>query len=56
MPPVDILSDYDVILIVQDIHPFVTDRTWLNDFGDVLVVYWIRSIPTQPSGSTSAAM
>lgn len=37
---VDILSDYDVILVVQDIHPFVTDRTWLNDFGDVLVVYW----------------
>lgn len=38
--PVDVLSDYDVILIVQDIHPFVTDRTWLNDFGEVLVAYW----------------
>lgn len=37
---IDILSDYDVILIVQDIHPFVADHTWLNDFGDVLVVYW----------------
>jgi aminoglycoside 6-adenylyltransferase len=37
---VDALSDYDVILIVQDIHPFVADRTWLNDFGDVLVAYW----------------
>jgi aminoglycoside 6-adenylyltransferase len=37
---VDIFSDYDVILIVQDIHPFVTDPTWLNDFGDVLVVNW----------------
>ena len=38
--PVDALSDYDVILIVQDIHPFVTDRAWLNDFGETLVVYW----------------
>jgi aminoglycoside 6-adenylyltransferase len=38
--PIDILSDYDIILIVQDIHPFVADRTWLNDFGEVLVVYW----------------
>lgn len=38
--PVDALSDYDVILIVQDIQPFVTDRTWLNDFGEVLVAYW----------------
>jgi aminoglycoside 6-adenylyltransferase len=43
--PVDALSDYDVILIVQDIHPFVADRAWLNDFGDVLVVYWD---PIQP--------
>ena len=37
---IDALSDYDVILVAQDIHPFVADRTWLNDFGDVLVVYW----------------
>ncbi|MBN1876456.1 MAG: aminoglycoside 6-adenylyltransferase [Anaerolineae bacterium] len=37
---IDVLSDYDVILIMQDIYPFVVDRTWLNDFGDPLVVYW----------------
>jgi len=38
--PVDALSDYDVILIVSDIQPFTADRTWLQDFGDLLVVYW----------------
>jgi aminoglycoside 6-adenylyltransferase len=38
--PVDALSDFDVILVVQDIHPLVADDTWLNDFGDVLVAYW----------------
>ncbi len=37
---VDILSDYDVILVVRDIHPFVTDKTWLNTFGEILVTYW----------------
>ena len=37
---VDALSDYDVILVVQDIHPFSEDRSWLQDFGEVLVVYW----------------
>jgi len=37
---VDALSDYDVILIVEDLAPYVADRTWLNDFGDVLVAYW----------------
>jgi len=28
---VDALSDYDVILIVQSIQPFVEERTWIND-------------------------
>ncbi|HWQ11783.1 MAG TPA: aminoglycoside 6-adenylyltransferase [Roseiflexaceae bacterium] len=37
---VDALSDYDVILAVTDIRPFAEDRTWLQDFGQVLVVYW----------------
>jgi len=37
---VDLLSDYDVILIVDDIRPFFEDRRWLEDFGEVLVVYW----------------
>ncbi len=37
--PVDVLSDYDVILVVTDIQPFSYDRSWLEDFGTVLVVY-----------------
>lgn len=37
---VDEFSDYDVILVVQDIHPFYEDKAWLQDFGDVLVTYW----------------
>ena len=38
--PIDALSDYDVILIVHDIQPFVAERAWLNAFGELLVVYW----------------
>ena len=37
---VDALSDYDVILVVPDIQPYFQDRSWLADFGDVLVAYW----------------
>jgi len=37
---VDVFSDYDVILVVQDIHPFFEDRSWLQDFGEVLIAYW----------------
>jgi len=35
----DLLSDYDVILAVTDIHPYYNNRSWLEDFGKVLVVY-----------------
>jgi len=37
---VDVLSDYDVILVAEDVHPFFEDRSWIEDFGEVLVVYW----------------
>jgi aminoglycoside 6-adenylyltransferase len=36
---VDVFSDYDVVLIVEDIHPFFEDRGWLAELGPVLVVY-----------------
>jgi aminoglycoside 6-adenylyltransferase len=38
--PVDDFSDYDVVLFVHDIHPFHQERSWLQDFGEVLVAYW----------------
>ena len=37
--PIDILSDYDVILVLTDIHPFHSERGWLEEFGQVLVLY-----------------
>lgn len=37
---VDQLSDYDVILVVEAVQPWATERDWLADFGEVLVVYW----------------
>ena len=37
--PIDQLSDYDVVVVVTDIQPYLADETWLEDFGDVLVVY-----------------
>lgn len=37
--PVDAFSDYDVVLVVRDIHPFHAKRAWLEHFGRVLVLY-----------------
>lgn len=48
--PVDDLSDYDIVLVIKDIHPFYEDRSWLSDFGDVLVVYWDPIYPDPDTG------
>jgi aminoglycoside 6-adenylyltransferase len=48
--PVDIYSDYDIVLVVTDIGPFFTDRAWLRDFGEVLVVYWDPIAPEAEYG------
>ena len=37
--PVDVFSDYDVILVLLDILPYHEDRTWLEAFGRVLALY-----------------
>ena len=49
--PVDEFSDYDVVLVVENIHPFHEDRRWLNDFGEVLVAYWDPIHPEPGYGS-----
>lgn len=37
---VDAYSDYDVILVVDDVVAMEADRGWLSDFGEVLISYW----------------
>ena len=48
--PVDILSDYDIVLVVEDIHPFHEERSWIQDFGDPLVTYWDPIYPDPDHG------
>ena len=35
----DLFSDYDVILVVSDLLLFYESPSWLEDFGDLLVLY-----------------
>jgi aminoglycoside 6-adenylyltransferase len=37
--PLDLFSDYDVILATRSVDKFYTDRSWLQAFGPVLAVY-----------------
>jgi aminoglycoside 6-adenylyltransferase len=47
---VDVFSDYDVVLVVGDIHSFWADRSWVGAFGDVLVTYWDPIYPESEHG------
>jgi aminoglycoside 6-adenylyltransferase len=51
---VDRFSDYDIVLVVADIHPFVTNRAWVQDFGEVLVAYWDPTAPDPDYGIEQA--
>jgi aminoglycoside 6-adenylyltransferase len=46
----DALSDFDVVLVVRDVHPFHADRDWTGDFGVVLVTYWDALYADQETG------
>jgi aminoglycoside 6-adenylyltransferase len=48
---VDLFSDYDIVLVVEDIHPFHQHRAWIEDFGEVLVTYWDPIYPDPEHGS-----
>ena len=37
--PLDLLSDYDVIVVVSEMRPFSHDESWLHEFGKVLLLY-----------------
>lgn len=53
---VDIYSDYDVVLVVTDIHPWHSERSWIDHFGDVLGTYWDTISPNLISASRKPAM
>src|ERR1051325_173412 len=48
--PMDDLSDYDLILFVEDVHPFHEEQDWLEYFGEVLVAYWDPIYPDPDYG------
>jgi aminoglycoside 6-adenylyltransferase len=48
--PLDRYSDYDIILVVEEIPPYVADRTWLDAFGEVLIGFWDPIYPEPDTG------
>ena len=54
----DFLSDYDVILIVEDIHPYYEDRRWLDplEVAALMAAYAIPITPTHHAADPDAAV
>ncbi len=36
--PSDIFRDFDIVYVVEDIKPFRIDKSWINYFGDILIM------------------
>lgn len=34
----DIFQDYDIVYLVTDVEPFVVDKKWISQFGDILIM------------------
>lgn len=34
----DIFQDYDIVYLVTDVEPFVDDKNWVNQFGELLIM------------------
>lgn len=47
---IDELSDYDVVIVVREIAPYVSDHLWVEVFGEVLVAYWDPVAPDPETG------
>lgn len=47
--PKDIFQDYDVVYVVNEIKPFIEDKEWINNLGDIWYMQYPDEHPDFPS-------
>lgn len=47
--PRDIFQDYDVVYVVEETGSFIADRSWINQFGEILYMQYPDESPYFPS-------
>lgn len=47
--PKDIFQDYDVVYVVNETNPFIDDKAWIEQFGEVLYMQYPDEHPDYPS-------
>lgn len=45
----DIFQDYDVVYVVNETKPFIDDKSWINNFGDIWYMQYPDEHPDYPS-------
>lgn len=46
--PKDIFQDYDVVYVVKETESFISDRTWIHRFGEILYMQYPDEWPGEP--------
>jgi aminoglycoside 6-adenylyltransferase len=52
--PRDIFQDFDIVYLVVDVAPFIADPTWINRFGELMILQMPEAMedpPPQNNGS-----
>lgn len=47
--PKDIFQDYDIVYVVKETKPFIKDREWIRNFGNILYMQYPDEHPDYPS-------
>lgn len=47
--PKDIFQDYDIVYVVTDAKPFIEDKNWINNFGEIWFMQYPDEHPDYPS-------
>ena len=47
--PKDIFQDYDVVYVVTETTPFIVEKDWINQFGEILFMQFPDEHPDYPS-------
>jgi aminoglycoside 6-adenylyltransferase len=47
----DLFQDFDIVYLVTDVSPFRDDRTWINQFGEMMILQMPEAMADPPPGN-----
>ena len=53
--PRDIFQDFDILFLVTEVEPFTVDHTWIDCFGELMVLQMPEAMQDPPPEMTAAS-